>query len=269
MKAVTNKKTVLVGVDFTASSENAVKYAVLLAEKNKHSLTLFHVFDVPIVNTYSGSFFISYTDLQLSNQVKLNKYVEVLKKKHPKLEIKTLVKAGSVKYNLKEIENHRNIFCVVIGLETKTRISKFIYGTTGVDIAGKIKCPVIIVPKSYTDHRINQAVFAVDNKKSLHSPLLQKIDKLKEALNIKLKYVHIRTPEEILLDEKLETKKIKLDQIEASDFTGGMATYNKQNKIDLDIIASHSHSAIYKLFAETNTKSIALSSKIPVLVVHD
>lgn len=268
MIAKTNKKTILVGVDYTPSSANAVKYAAMLAEKNKLSLTVFHVFDVPIVNTYSGAFFISYSDLELSNQLKLNKYVARLRENHPKIQVSAMVTSKNVKTNIKELGKRNDIFCVVMGLETKSKLSKFIYGSTGTDIAGRIDFPVIIVPKSYTNHKLNLMALAVDNKKSINAPLLKKTKELQSAFKCKIKYVHIRTPEEILPDKKIETKKISLEQIEADDFASGLTKFDKQNDVDLNVIVSHSHSPFYYFFVETNTKTIAFSSKIPILAIH-
>jgi nucleotide-binding universal stress UspA family protein len=261
------KKTVLVGIDYTRSSQNAVKYAAMLATKHGHSLTLFHVFDIPLVNTYSGTFFISYPDLELSNQLKLNKYAAKLNKEYPGIDIKCFVTADSVKSTLQNINRKQDVFCVVIGLETKTRMAKFIYGTTGTDIAGRINSPVIIVPQSYTKHKLDKAVVAVDNEKSIHKNIINTCNTLKSAFKLKMQYLHVRTPDEILTDKKNTTKGITVKQIEAEDLQSGLASYNKQNKTDLTIIISHKHSALYRFFIETNTKTIAVQSGIPVLAI--
>ena len=58
--ATNSKQSILVGIDFTKSSENALNYAIMLAEKSKAALLLFHVFDTPIVHTNSGAYFVEY-----------------------------------------------------------------------------------------------------------------------------------------------------------------------------------------------------------------
>jgi hypothetical protein len=69
-----NNKTILVGIDYTKSSENALNYAILLAEKSVSSIMLYHVYETPVVHTYSGAYFVSYPDIDKYNQEKLEKF---------------------------------------------------------------------------------------------------------------------------------------------------------------------------------------------------
>jgi nucleotide-binding universal stress UspA family protein len=262
-----NKKTILVGIDYTRSSHNAARYAIEMAEKTGYPVTLFHAFDLPIVNTYSGVFFVSYRELHVSNLLKLNRYTKGLKEHYPTVNITCLSNTDSVKEEISKLAAGGNIFCAVLGLETKSKISKLIYGSTGIDLAGKVNCPVIIVPRSYNRHRLGTIAVAVDNRKTLNAAILRKVKELGKALKCSLKYVHVRTPEEII-PEKMDIKGIKIDQVEASDLATGVAEYTRKNKTDLTVVISHSHSVLYKLFNQTHTVTLALRSKTPVLVIH-
>ena len=64
-------------------------------------------------------------------------------------------------------------------------------------------------------------------------------------------------------------KKVHPKIVEAKDFATGIENYRKENHIDLITVFSHSHSALYNLFNENNTKIIAFRSKIPVMSIHE
>jgi nucleotide-binding universal stress UspA family protein len=262
------KKTILVGIDFTRSSHNAARYAIEMAEQTDHSVTLFHAFDLPIVSTYSGAFFVSYRELQVSSLLKLEKYASALRVDHPKVQINCISSPESVKSEISSLIAAHNIFCAVLGLETKSKISKLIYGSTGIDLAGKVNCPIVIVPLLYNKHKLGTIALAVDNKKTLNSATLRKVKELGKALKCQLKYVHVRTPEEII-PEKINVKGIKIDEVEAPDLASGVTDYVKKNKADLTFIICHTHPFIYRLFNHTNTVTLALRSKIPVLALHN
>lgn len=265
---VTKKSTILVGIDFTKSSENALKYAIMLAERSKSSLLLFHVFDTPIVHTNSGAYFVEYASLKHNNLARLEQYKNEIQTQYPKLKMDVRTTFSSFKQEVKDLTKHGKVNYVVLGLETKSKLSKFIYGTTGVDIAGKVDCPVIIVPERYKEHRLENVVLAIDNKNKQHAVVLKKHQNFVKQHKCKNVNLHVRTEDELII-EKIKNKDLPVETIEAKDFKTGLVKYTKANNIDLVTLISHSHSFLYNMFSETNTKLIAFQSKIPVMSIHD
>lgn len=267
-----NKNTILVGVDYSKSSENALMYAAFLASKTNGTLMLMHVFDIPVLHSNSGIYFISYEAIQEEHKTHLEKYKQLVLKNYPKMEVKTFVTSLSFKSEIKDLSNGKKIQYVVLGLETKSKISRFIYGTTGLDIAGKVDCPVIIVPQRYTEHKLRKTVLAVDNAEATRSKLFTKFVKFNELHKTKPAYVHIKTEDELDLGIKPAKKskpEIKIDLLESKTFVLGIKRYVRENEIDLVTVVSQSHSFIYDLFSERSTKLIAFQSKIPVMSLHE
>lgn len=273
MKAAKNKKTILVGIDYSKSGDNALDYAVMMARKGNAKILLFHMYETPVVHTYSGAYFISYTEMQGYNKSKLEKYKEKFMLKHRNLEIETFATYKTFKNGVSDLIKSHKVHYVVLGLESKSRFSKFIYGTTGLDVAGKINCPVIIVPEKYKEHKLNKAVLALDNRKSVETKVMQKVDAFNKQFKIKKEIIHIKTENEFLFvsGKKAEAlnKKWKVKVVEAASFEQGILNYSKQHKMDLISVISHSHSLMYNLFNESNTKMIAFKSRIPIMSIHE
>ena len=197
----TSKKTILVGIDFTKSSENALNYAIMLAERSKSPLLLFHVFDTPMVHMNSGAYFIEYAALKSHNIAKLESYKKKIQAKNKSLSIDVFTSFISFKEGVKELMKKEKIGYVVLGLETKSKISKFIYGTTGIDIVGKIDCPVIIVPEKYKEHKLTHTLLAIDNKNRQDVRVLKKHSELVKTYHCKNVNLHIRTENELLVEK--------------------------------------------------------------------
>jgi len=266
-------KTIIAGSDFTPSSVNACKYAALLADKLKCKLTIFNLFQAPVIHSNMGLYGISYTSERKAHENKTDKLINEIQKSFPKLKISEIVTSGSFNYELENFAKEHLIEAMVMGLAAKDRISKFIYGSHGVNIAGKIECPVIIVPEKYTKHKISSVLLAVDNNEKLAKSSLSGFEKFLKLAKAKLDIVHIRTEDELFhpltFKMTINSKKAPIEIIKAKDIETGIKKCCSGGKYDLVSIISKKHSAFYNFFSETNTKKVAFVSKVPVMSIHE
>ena len=161
-------KTIIAGTDFTPSSVNACKYAALLAQKLNCKLTIFNMFDAPVIHSNIGLYGITYSSTRKSTATKTLKLVTQLSKLFPKVQITSFITDNSFKSELEDFIVEHQVEAAVMGLEAKNRISRFLYGSHGVSIAGKIETPVIIVPENYKKHKLSKVLLAVNNTEKLY-----------------------------------------------------------------------------------------------------
>jgi nucleotide-binding universal stress UspA family protein len=266
-------KTIIAATDFTGSSFNACRYAAFLAAKMNCRVTLFNLFESPLIHSNMGMFGISYT-AQRSQSVKhTSKLIEKLKTEFPGVTIEYFVTGGSFEEQLNKFTAKHLVEAVIVGLKTKELITKFIYGTHGVKLVGKINSPVIIVPDSYRAHKLNTVMLAIDNQENLVKTSLIPFARFVDKTRTKLNLLHVRTPSEFLQTAKLMIKlngiKHEIETIEARDVDAGIKEYSAANKIDLVTVVSRKHSVFYNFFSESHTKKIALTSKVPVMSIHE
>jgi len=268
------RNTIIAGVDFTASSYNAARYAAMLAEKLQCKLTLFNMFDVPMIHSNSGLYFMSYSSIRDVHADKLENFSKKLKREHPKLNLDYFVATGSFKEEIGTFIKKHHVYAVVLGLASKTRFSKFLYGSHTTDLAGKVDSPVIIVPEQYKEHSVKKVVMGVDNREKLHKASLKRFEEFLKQTRSALKVLHVRTEEELFDHNKnqniiINHKKYPIEAVNESTLERGMRHFTLANRADLIGIISRKHSVFYNLFNETNTASIAFSSKIPVMAIHE
>jgi nucleotide-binding universal stress UspA family protein len=266
-------KRILVGVDYTKSSLNAVDYAAGLAKQSGATLILFHVYEFPVVHTNAGLYMVDYKAIKRDDLARLEQLKTKTLGKHPGLQLEIGNSNMSFKAYVEELAAKKKIHVVVLGLETKSKISKFIWGTTGVDIAGKIDCPVVIVPESYTKHKYEKVMAAVDYKQDLKRVVIRKAEQFAKDNQMTCNLVHIQTEDELDFgieagERRREAAKWNIELFKAKGFSEGVKKYVSQNKSDLVVLFSRKHSLVYRLFNETNTKTIAFNSNVPVMAVH-
>lgn len=244
-----------------------------MAEKLHCKLTIFNLFEAPLVHYNVGLYGISYAAIEENSQAKTLKVVEQLKKLFPRLEITMFISNGGFKKELKDFIAAHHVQAAVMGLDAKTRISKFIYGSEGVNIAGKIDAPVFIVPEQFKMHKLSRVLLAVDNTEKLGKTSLKGFEKFLIASGADVRLLHVRTEDELLepaiTSVKLNGKKVPIHVVSASDIQEGVRKFSKTESIDLVTIVSKKHSAFYNFFVESNTKKVAFSAKVPVLAIHE
>ena len=268
-----NKKRILVGIDYTKSSLNALDYALGLAKQSSSSILLFHVYDFPVVHTNAGLYMVDYKSIKREDLSRLEKLKEKICTANPEVEVEIINSNLSFKTYVEELAAKKKIHVVVIGLETKNKLSKYLWGTTGVDIAGKIDCPVVIVPETYHNHRYEKVMATVDYRQDLKRVVIRKAEKFASEHSMLCDLVHIQTDDELVLgmeaaEHRKEAEKWNIQNFKAKTFSEGVKKYVNQNKCDLVVLFSRKHSMVYRLFNETNTKTIAFNSNVPVMSVH-
>lgn len=266
-------KTIIAGTDFSASSINACQYAAMLAKKLGCKLTIFNLFDAPVVHSNVGLYGFSYDAIRKSSSEKSIKLMRQLNRHFPGLPIEVFATSGVFKDELKEFTKKHHVRAAVMGLETKERISKFIFGSHGVDLVGKIDCPVIIVPSRYKKHELSKILLAVDNNEKLLKSPLKKFEDFVADTRSKLDVVHVRTPMEIFKPKKsalkFNGKSLTIATIDSPNLEDGIKKKCTITRSDMIALISKKHSVFYNFFSESNTKRIAFATKVPVMSIHE
>ncbi len=261
-------KTILVGVDFTKSSENSLNYAIQVAKQSHSKILLFHALTAPIVHTNSGLFFIDNVDIYHNVENKINELKTKLSEEYKTIKFETEITYDGIRNRVAFLSKNHKISLVVIGLEVKNKLMKLLSGTTTLDLTGKISCPIITVPQKYKVHRINKMLIALDNKEPIQLKLSNLIHSTIKLLAVETEFVHIDTNKETIINP-IKYKRINITNYKSSSFETGLKTYAKKSDADLIMVISHHYSDLHNLFIETNSQKIILSSSVPVISIHN
>ena len=107
-KKITHKK-ILVGIDYSKSSENALRYAQQMAERMSASIILLHVFEFPIVHTNSGMYMVDYKEVKKRDLAKLERVKNKALKNFPEITIETMNTTDRVQDVIKDLAGKKKL----------------------------------------------------------------------------------------------------------------------------------------------------------------
>ncbi len=281
--------SILFPTDFSNESKKAFQFALELAKKTNDSITLLHVFGVPIPMTgFDDPRGADLTDEMLTVNEKamedrLKLFKDELKDKYAGYSAELVRVLGMIRMGYRGpevIHVAEEIKAGYIVLEVKhfEKKKNFLFGNTTTHILGKSKIPVITVPEGYHFKGISKIGYATDltfNDGIIISKLLE----LATIFNAEVKCFHVHDSnldtENSIIDDfitqyKAEANagKITFQLIDNLNAVDGIEYFVKENDIDLLAVLKEKKYWL-DLFDTSVTKQLAFHSKVPLLVYHE
>jgi nucleotide-binding universal stress UspA family protein len=274
-------KTIIVPTDFSPIATNAMNFAADMAVNINASITLLHVYQVPVSMTDVPVVMVSAEELRKSSEEKL----EILKQDlahitSGKIKIYTEARLGDVSDELQDICKHVQPFAVIMGTKGTTGVERILFGSTTLNAIRHLKWPVIVVPpgKEYGTG-IKKIGFACDFDKVVESTPIQFIKNMVRefgaelhVLNVDHENKHFKpgTPEEsLMLHTLVEDLHPQYHFIDNEDIEDGINGFVETNNIDLLITIPKKHTLLDGLFKPSSTKQLVTKSHVPVMCVHE
>ncbi len=146
-------KKILVPTDFSESAGKSLLYGISLAEQYVAKLYVLSTIDDRV---FDDSLFVVYAEQEMRQNRKavyeehLNKVIEDIKQKHPKLEVQQALKMGVAFVEIVDYAKQEDIDLIIIGSHGRTGIAHLLIGSTAEKVVRKAPCPVLTVrPKEH------------------------------------------------------------------------------------------------------------------------
>ncbi len=282
-------KKILVPVDYSTYSDNAVRYAIQIAKKINAEVHLFHALEIPELLPMAGVIMWpleNFDELHEESDETLLKYVDSLKKDFvltsPYLPTITYsTEKGSVVQIIAKLTDSSHFDLIVMGLAGAGRFNQFFLGSNSQEVIEKIKHPVLLVPKDNDFVPPRKIAFATDLRESdLNS--IQTVARLFCLYDSEIVLVHVNkesndindpnTPENRFLNSvkgKLNYGKIYYRHINSPDIDEGLNWVCEHGMINMLAII-HRHTSPFVRFLEgSHAKKLANILHIPLLVLHE
>ncbi|MDR1180958.1 MAG: universal stress protein [Bacteroidales bacterium] len=149
-------KNIIVGIDFSEGSLNAMKNAIFIAEKFKSKLTLLFVitFDAKII---IGADKLEKTELYSFVETKLKKLAADCKKALPQNIIKYKIRTGKVSKEINTEAKEQGNALIILGTHGCSGFKEIFIGSSAFRVISGSSCPVLTVrygarvPKNFTE----------------------------------------------------------------------------------------------------------------------
>jgi nucleotide-binding universal stress UspA family protein len=280
-------RTVLIPIDFTRSSNNAIAYAVAMSQDFpvKHIILVVNVYVTAFEQLIPTADFIQFTadkvqamDKQLVAQFDDLK-TSILKKLKPDVRVSFILSKISLLASLRGLIENEKPDLVLLGSDHAGLTEESFISDHLIKIAKTSTVPVLIIPSQARYQKINNALvpFNLGNFTCLN--LLNGLKHLNKWPHPKLLFLNVdTTPDEIIREELSANALCKIsDQLSQyqhqffysaeKDVLKSINHFSYGNEIQLIIALPGKHSFLYSLTHRSITKALARNNYKPVLIL--
>ncbi len=279
-----NIKNIIVPTDFSVTSRNAYHYAKRLAITLDATITVLHVnqYFMPIDEVAIGS--ISEDEVTKMSEEAMNAFVVdedgIDHWKMIKHRVKTSVMKGDLVPLLVEMSKQSDTDVIVMGMTGMQDFIGKVIGSASLDVSNKAHCPVILVPRDAKWHKIDKVMYA-SNYNSTTPKMIGNITDFALALNAGVHFIHVEDSSkdyknkvaEIIWAELFSAADTPALSFEIHTISGGdkideLNNYAHKHHINMMVFMSKHRTFWQNLVHSSVTENIALSTEIPMMVMH-
>lgn len=272
-------KSILLPTDFSDIANNALQYAIHIAQRTNARLTVYHAYRMPLV--VGNEVELMFPAVQEDYEKSVNDQLKELKMKFPDLRsVQHELKAqmGALVDATSMLSDEKQADLLVMGTSGASGLSE-VLGTRTTDVIDKLDIPVLVVPEHSVYSGVQKIAFAYDYRE-IQNP--QKLDILKtitQEFDAELHILYVAKSEEAETSEDFSTL-AAIDSIfenvrheyrvrVKNDVEQGISDYVSENNIDLLVVLPRKHGILDGLFNRSITKKLAYHTHIPLLIVQD
>lgn len=292
---LTNPRKILVPIDFSAPSQNAARFAVLLASKYGSEIKLLHVFNSPMVDmipftdaaSIQVDIDISYNVLRKNAKDHLLKFYNDLIEFADKLGLShnkigySLVE-GYAAYGIIEMSRRYKPGIIVMGTKGEGFRSTELVGSVATEVSDETHLPLLVIPEAAVLKGVDEVknVLYTTNFDDSDFVAIRKLLSITSNFNVNLFCIHVSDdPESHMIKAKMNSVKeyfnevnpkisVECSIIKEKDTVKAFNQYIHEKNINLVALTVQKRNLIYKLINPSVTKKMLFKSDIPVLLFH-
>ncbi len=261
---------ILVPVDFSACSENALRLAIDFASKHKASLTVLSVCSVhqtPVTNNSLNQ------DTIMENLKGYEQNMAKLASIDHTFELEIGLAADVI------TEKGATHDLIIMGTKGKHDAIDKLVGSVSLKVIQHSTIPVMVIPEELNMISFDKIVFAADFKKIEHMSNLDKLRELALAYDSELHLLNVNESSEFISedesDEAMELHNFFEDVNHAfflskhKDIEEGIMSYTDEKSISILALMPRKHTFLQSLFQHNTTHNVVMQLKTALLSFHE
>ncbi len=273
-------KKLLVPVDFSECSKNALHNAVQIAERMQMEVLLFHSVIVPMglaEGVPAGNIGYDFEELEKSSRERIEQLIQ----KTPslsKVSYRSIIQYGSLHESINELSKDEEIALIVIGTHGASGLAKALIGSNAYHVIKHVGIPVIALPEDSDIGRMKHIALAGDYRNVPDHDAIHLVVDIVKAFLGQLHIIHIDKGE-VLVKEQIDIARSMdkyLKHINHSfhfrkfdDVEEGLLEFAKEADVEMIAMISKHHSFLERLRHRSHTKKMILDIPMPIMVIHE
>lgn len=261
---------ILVPVDFSENSINALRYAIRLFEHTQP--------EIVVLTTYEAStnaFYVKSIDrvLEEGAQDDMDRLINKLKAEQPNINFTPKIVKGNAVSVITSMGNKGDYDYIVMGTKGASGLKKVFIGSVAGGVITRTTAPVLVVPADYSFQPLENIILAVGETNYADDKVLAPLRKMVEICDAKLDALHITDEEEPDLSQQLKPIEDLSPSVtylhSEGEVNQSLNEYiNKQGAAMLCLVRTQK-GFLGKLFNESVTLKQTFDSAVPIMVLHN
>jgi nucleotide-binding universal stress UspA family protein len=269
-------KRILVPIDFSKYSEEALKVAAQIARKNKSEIILLHLLELPHQGGDTMSTGSSIPEIMFYKNAAIGNLEELMDADYLKgIYVSEATKFEKVPEGILEVSKTNQVDLIVMGSHGTSGFEELLVGSNAEKVVRLSEIPVLVVKGNDGYFRAQNLVFASDFSKEIRKPF-QKMLEFAKIFDSNLYLVMICTPNSFRTTQVAE--KIMHDFVADFDIENysthvyndaniEKGIFNFANSVEADLIAigTHGRTGLSHFFNGSIGEDVANHSKRPII----
>ncbi|QXP74395.1 universal stress protein [Tenacibaculum sp. HL-MS23] len=272
-------KKIIIPVDFSIHSENALQTAAFLAKENNAEIVVVHMLELSnsLINQSDES-----ANQETFFYLKLaeKRFKEFLDKDYlSDIKVTPIIKHFKIFSELDELAKEENVDLIVMGSKGADGLKEMFIGSNTEKVIRHAHVPVMVIKEQPITKKIEKVVFACDFTNDDVSPYIE-AKAFFNKLGAKLQLVYINTPTTKFKNTKELEEEMKVFFNKANESASsinevkiisdysvekGILYFANASNADIVAVATHGRKGISHFFEGSISEDIANHSKLPIV----
>ena len=270
---------ILVPIDFSESSKNALQAAIGIAKKAGAKITLVNSVHVhtPLPHLKGGNLI----------EAVVSDYEHQVQEAFHDLETE-MVELNDVPHEFDRFVAYltdaiysetetRDIDLIVMGTRAEHTLGERILGSNAIEIIKNSVVPVLVIPERFHDFNPKRIGFASDFLRHRDIGQMAILQAMALLYSSELMVFHIgedisedeQKQIDLIKDDLKGIKKLSIRVVTADSVVSGIKKFSKSHELSLLALMPRRHSLFERLFVGSVTKEVAIDMDIPLLTFHE
>ncbi len=270
-----NMYQLIIPVDLSEYSHNAVKYAYDLSLDIQAVLKVIHVYH-PAPPTVNG---IPYIDPQIE-EIRRNEFETYIERLNDELNsssaqasIQGEFLVGLAKTEILNYAQSTPNAILVMGSHGESGALKRMFGSVSTAVLQSAKVPVLIIPPAVSYKPLHKVVYAIHDQIENNYDL-ELLSQWLDHFESELHFLHIdelitqEHLEHLSIPESVKNLEVRFKIIDHVNIESGISEYCEDEEADLLVMETQERGFIASLFHKSITKAMAIMVQRPLLILH-
>lgn len=265
---------IVVVINFSESSRNALAYACGFLQGSKSSLLLLNIFSFPGSISDDPMALAAMSDIIYQDEYKLQQEKKWVEENYPAVQVETLMETGVFMDVLRDKANDESVSLFVMGA-SGTYSDLLSWDVNIIDAFVDLQKPVLVVPGNMPYRPVHKIAFAINYYRQQLEKALQMVRKITLYTGARLSVIHVRYPGEAVTEEAEKNKEAV--QANLSDLSpvyfepsfinviAAIDQFTAAENIDLLVVIPSRQGIWQNIFQKSHTKELVYLNHIPVL----